>query len=143
MYTIYDEANDETIEVKSQEDLEGVSTPALVQTYNELAGKDIKKFQDRATAVSRVWGLIGEVDAAPEKVPTSGSTGRKSAINKQARVRLQVSGNPKRPDSQAAAHWEKYRDGITVAELQRKGVHLADIRWNEEKGFITLEEPKA
>lgn len=140
MYTI--DTMGEKHEIEKKEDLEAVSTKVLVNEYNLLAGKSIKKFSDRATAISRVWELIQGVDVAPKDIPTkSQSTGRKSALNKLAVIRVTADENPKRPGSQAHANFEKYEDGDTIESVQKKGVTLADIRWNLSKGFIELEEP--
>lgn len=140
MYTISHE--DQSFNIKTAEDLKEVPTVALVATYNELTGKSIKKFASRAKAEEQVAKLIIEVDAAPEIAPvTSTKTGRKSVLNKLAVIRMETTENPKREGSQAAANFDKYRDGMTIDEVQKKGVPLADIRWNLDKGFIRLEEP--
>jgi hypothetical protein len=141
MYTIVDGKNIASYEIRKPADLKPVSTAALVDTYNELTGKTIKKFSDRKTAERRVAELIAEVDSAPEVVPLkSENTGRKSVLNKSAVIRLTTAENPKRWGTQAYANFEKYEDGITIEDLQMKGVSLADIRWNIAKEFIRLEE---
>ena len=140
MYTINHDGKN--FEIKTEADLHVVPTPALVATYNELTGKETKKFASRTKGIEQVAKLIIDVDAAPAEVPVKNtSTGRKSALNKLAVVHLTVDVNPKREGSQAAANFDKYEDGITVEELQRRGISLADIRWNLAKDFISLEDP--
>jgi len=140
MYTINHDGKN--FEIKTEADLHVVPTPALVATYNELTGKSTKKFASRNKGIEQVAKLIIDVDAVPAEVPVKNTnTGRKSVLNKLAKVSLLVAENPKREGSQAAANFDKYEDGITVEQLQKRGVSLADIRWNIAKEFIALGEP--
>ena len=128
--------------IKSPEALSEIATARLVEEYNMLTGKSIKKFSDRATAEKRVWDLIAETAAAPEEPKPSTSTGRKGAIDRKATIWLQVEENPKREGSSSYARFEKYTDGMTVDAYLKEGGHLADIRWDNEKNFISLELPE-
>lgn len=141
MFTIVTET--QKFEITSAADLEAVPTADLVNTYNQLSGKSTKKFATRAKGIEQVWGLIGETAATPEPVAKKRATGRKDSLDGLATITLLVDENPKRPNTQAHAHWEKYQNGITVDKLQKgRGVPLSDIRWNLDKGFIALEPRK-
>ena len=144
MYTINDEKHSKQFEIRKPEDLEEVSTPALVATYNELTGKNIKKFENRAKAQEKVWELIQEVAATPENVATGGSVGKREPIDASAIVRVCVRENPKRPGTKAYAVFDRYEDGQTVARHNKGlGIELSDIRWNLAKGYIRLEKAVA
>ena len=153
MYTI-DNADGAAFNITTKADLYEVPAPLLLATYNDLAGKNTKKFASRDKGVDQVWALISEVAATPEPAPKSRETGRKDRLNEAATIKIddeQVAAagarygstqNPKRPNTQAHVHWEKYHNGMTLLELQKKqGVPLSDIRWNLDKGFITLVDP--
>lgn len=151
MYTIQDGST--AHEIQSIEDLKNVPTPRLVEEYNMLEGKSIKKFSDRDTAERRIWNLIKETAESNNQPRLPGVGTARKRINAASVVRIQedvvreagmkhgTPGNPKRPGSQSAAVWENYQDGLTITELQKRGVSLGDVRWNEKKGFIVLEVP--
>ena len=142
MYTIVDTEQTAEHEIRKREDLEAVSTSALLETYNELTGKSTKKFASRAKGEEQVWKLIEEVDEAPETAPSTGTVGNTIPLPKSAIIRLVAQENPKRPNTKAYATWERYVDGKTVFEHNITiGIELSDIRWNIEKGFIRLEDP--
>ena len=139
MYTITH--GDESFDIRKVEDLNDVPTDALLATYNELTGKDTKKFASRGKGIAQVWELISEADAAPEvaPAPTKGSGGKRAAkIDPTKKIKIVCEGNPKREGSQAHAMFALYEEGATVEATQAKGVSLGDIRWNLDKGFIEL-----
>jgi hypothetical protein len=146
--------------------IESLKTTQLVGFYNQLTGKDIKKFTDRATAEARVklvlkeHGkiIIGTPDeptlADKEATPVSAAP-YKSVHGDDWKIKLVAATNPKREGSDAAARFALYKDGMTVAEFleacaalgqQLNGKPMprfrfrADIKWDEAKGFITLEK---
>lgn len=58
------------------------------------------------------------------------------------RIVTEVAPNPKRPGSQAHAHYEQYKKGRTVSwHYDQTDVTPADVRWDSSKGFITLVTP--
>lgn len=138
MFTIVT-ADKTKFEITKIADLEAVPTPALLETYNQLAGKNTKKFASREVGIKQLWPLISETAATPAPVVKKRSAGRKDSLDGLSTIRKLVDENPKRPNTQAHAHWEKYQNGMTVDKLQKgRGVPLSDIRWNLDKGFIEL-----
>lgn len=139
MYTINHEGT--AFSIQKQSDLQDVPTAALVNEFNELSGKSIKKFENREKAVDRVWELISEIAKAPKDQPNKREVGVSVKINKDAEIRIIETTNPKRPNSSAYARYEKYRNGMKVEDyLTKHGGQLADIRWDTGKGFIELVE---
>jgi hypothetical protein len=46
--------------------------------------------------------------------------------------------NPKRPGSASFARYSLYRENMSVTEAIQAGVTTADVRWDSERGYITL-----
>ena len=68
---------------------------------------------------------------------------KKTAMAKKARrepegIISDIAPNPKRPGSASAERYSLYIDGMTVAEALSAGITKADIRWDTDKGFITV-----
>ena len=68
---------------------------------------------------------------------------KKTAMAKKARrepegIISDIAPNPKRLGSASAERYSLYIDGMTVAEALSAGVTKADIRWDTDKGFITV-----
>ncbi len=55
------------------------------------------------------------------------------------RVITALAANPKRPGSASYDRFELYRVGMTVNEALAAGVRRADIKYDSERSFITLE----
>lgn len=51
---------------------------------------------------------------------------------------VKTGGNPKRPNTNAHAMFELYRDGMTVKEYVEAGGGRDWVRWDVSKGHITL-----
>jgi hypothetical protein len=56
-------------------------------------------------------------------------------------VRLIATDNPKRPGSASHARFALYRDGMSVQEFCRLGGTRADVKWDAERGYISVEDP--
>lgn len=56
-----------------------------------------------------------------------------------AKIVWKVKKNPKREGSKAHARFSKYMAAKTVAEYIELGGTKADLKYDEQKGFITLE----
>lgn len=145
--------------------IETVKTADLVKLYNELTGKDIKKFTDRATAESRVTLvlkefkkiIIGTADAprlADAEIKVR-SAAYKVSHSDDWKIKLLTTTNPKRETSDAHARFALYRDGMTVREYLDACAGLgqllngepmptfrfrSDVKWDEEHGFISIEK---
>lgn len=78
----------------------------------------------------------GEAAPAKRKVGTRGST--KFAATDV--ITALVDYNPKRAGSASHARFEKYEDGMTVAEAQAAGVTAGDLLWDTKHGFIEINE---
>ncbi len=47
--------------------------------------------------------------------------------------------NPKRPGSDSATRFDRYRTGMTVQDYLDRGGRMADIPWDVSRGYIRLE----
>jgi hypothetical protein len=130
--------------ITSEEDLEGLSGPELVELYNDVTGESLKKFSDKATAIKRIVPILEQI-APPieEPRPRNTGAGRKSSIHPDSRIYLVELENPKRHGSTARAHYELYRTCGTVGKFREMGGTLADIRWDSERGYIEVTAPDA
>ena len=54
------------------------------------------------------------------------------------RITILVDGNPRRPGSKGAAHWKKYREGMSIAEFRQKGGERARLRTDLERENLKL-----
>lgn len=79
----------------------------------------------------------GKAKAQPAK-----GTGGKPIHADDAVIRVLVDANPKRPGSRAAQEWELYKDKMTVKQYLEAGGSRAGIRWDEDRGFIRVEDRK-
>ncbi len=63
-----------------------------------------------------------------------------SEIVENVNITWNVKENPKRKGSQAHGRFAKYMKAKTVAEYMKLGGTRADLRYDESKGFLTLEQ---
>lgn len=138
----------------------------LVEIYNQFSPRPIKKFTDVITAQARVQKLLEEHGKSVWFVDDSLKVGDAKDAPKPPRkpigappkhnhmiVRLVVTENPKNKNTASRARFDLYKDGMTVRDYcvaadkleSEKGNgathYMKDIRWDQEKNFITLEEP--
>lgn len=102
-------------------DFSAMSGQQLLDAHNSLAGllgRPTKraKFQSKPEGVRRCQELQAQVD---QMTPAPTATPRKRASHDKV-IRLEVTENPRREGSDAAAHFEKMRGGITVGEYLSK-----------------------
>lgn len=102
----------------------------MVKKYNELTGKNIKKFRDRATAEAKLAEVL------PKETKSGGKRGRKSSIPDTAKIKLLVEENPKRGES--AKEFELYFNCKTVGEFISAGGRRASILWDMRKNHIAV-----
>lgn len=80
--------------------------------------------------------------AAPAKksgaATGGGGAGRRSNVNEKAKISLLVTENPKRAGSAAHDRFALYKNGMTVGTFLEKGGSSADLRYDEEHGYIKL-----
>jgi hypothetical protein len=55
-----------------------------------------------------------------------------------ARIKLLVASNPRRVGSMGYRNFALYEDGLTVAELKRRGGRLSYLRTDVERGHVAL-----
>lgn len=64
---------------------------------------------------------------------------RVGSIDPSAIIRILATENPKRPGSESYTRFALYQDGMTVQAFLDAGGRRADLVWDTEKGFISLE----
>jgi hypothetical protein len=149
----------------TKEEIKQAPTTDLVDTYNHITGKEIKKFESRSTAESRLWKLIETLppgedvskEAPVKKVATAAEPAAKKAFKKREvfesrTIKILVSENPKRKDSRAHKKFEVLMscDGKTIKELKEKegrfptldgeaGWPATELRWSLKLNLVKLE----
>lgn len=98
-------------------------------------------------AVEILEALIGQPIARKATTPPKERQTRKqgprtSASRSDPRVITNVQPNPKKPGSASHARFALYEEGMTVAQFCAKGGSPADVKWDAERSYITLEDPK-
>ena len=104
------------------------SQPA-VEILETLIGQPITR---KATAPPKEKGNAKRRSPGP----------RTSASRSDPRVITNIQPNPKKPGSASHARFALYRDGMTVAEFCAAGGSPADVKWDAERSYITLEDSK-
>jgi hypothetical protein len=93
--------------------------------------------------IAALEGLVGRPITRPQpKVRGATVTGKNGGFRPRAadsRVITNVVPNPKKPGSASHIRFSRYVAGMTVDEALLAGVTSADIRWDVEHGFITVE----
>jgi hypothetical protein len=142
-------------------DIKAAETIDLVATYNQIMGKEIKKFRDRATAEKQTWAAIQRLapaeDINSKKVVKAAATKPKKEVvgkrdNYENRIiEVLVKENPKRPGSRAHRKFEILMqcDGMTIREYKNKegkfptldgekGWPATEIRWSLALNLVKL-----
>ena len=104
-------------------------SPEAVVVLEKLVGRPIKRELPQEPAAQRK----PRAPSAPRGAARRGN---------DPRVVATVAPNPKKPSSASWARYELYRVGMTVDEFVAAGGTTADVKWDLEKGFITLAEPE-
>ena len=54
-------------------------------------------------------------------------------------IKMKVEENPKRKGTYAFAIFKMYEDGMSISQARDKGIPLSDIKYNLERGFISID----
>ena len=54
------------------------------------------------------------------------------------KISILVDGNPRRPGSKGAAHWKKYKEGMTIAEFRAAKGERSRLRTDLERENLKL-----
>lgn len=103
-----------------------------------------------ALGVSCLEKIVGRPIQRPDNRPKQATTGRTQQKPKKPRpvlrddrvIRVLVETNPKRPGSKSHARFGLYEDGMTVQQFVQAGGTAADVKWDAERGYIRVEDPK-
>lgn len=76
-----------------------------------------------------------------QKTPTKSGQRARTAPKSDPRVIVAVVPNPKRPGSASFDRFKVWAVGKTVNECFAEGLGSADLKWDSERGFITLALP--
>lgn len=144
----------------TMEQIKSAKTSELVAYYNQLTGKSIKKFQDRATAEKRcaeeTRNTIKQV-LPPIEVLKSGNhvsakdvtaftaakprkVGLPGPNSKMAGKRLfkKVTANPRRPGTAGHTSFSVIRDGMSYEEYRLKGGRSNDLAWDIKHDYVEV-----
>ncbi len=140
-----------TVQQVSQH-FEKLTLAAITATYNEFADTPVKKFRDKATAVSRTTKLITDSGMTVSRgtiVPVSETVAKpRTQLTDDIQVSVNAESNPKRGASKL--RFALYGKCETIGEYLdacvklEKGAkprfkYLSDIHWDLKRGYITLD----
>lgn len=113
-------------------------SPVAVQIVEALIGRPLEVVKRGVSAFDPVTNKLKTV----EGTEPARQRGRSSAAVRRSdpRVIAGVVSNPKKPGSATHARFELYRPGMTVDQVCALGVTTADVRYDVDHGFITLEK---
>ena len=102
--------------IRTQQEIAAATTADLVETYNALAGKSIKKFENRAIAEARVrMAILSAEDAAGKAGVPKGAKPRAAT-----KAELATKDKPTPMSSMAATLTNPYPSGSLSAKLRDK-----------------------
>lgn len=112
-------------------DIKNAKTSELVSFYNRHSGRNIKKFQDRATAEARVAALIAELREEAKPAPTAKAPAAAST----------PAGQPRSSASEAIARsW--LNSEVAAKRKQRSAVLVDGVEYSSVRAaYIALDLP--
>ena len=152
--------------------LDALTRTQLVDVYNQLPVKPVKKFADKTTALKRVEGALKENNAEvedshgePKVVFLKAEKKEKEVKPKAAKAEKsedkeikipgpkgkyadkylykKVDTNPRREGTHGHRSFELLKDGMTGQEAQKAGVRSNDLDWDVKHGFVeALKNPR-
>lgn len=144
------------------DDIKKAETSDLLELYNEISGKSVKKFSSRAAGESQTWKLVqrlapGEDIRKPVRPLEERSTIVKEKSPKKREtyenkiIQLLVEENNKRPGSRAHKKFDILMklNGKTIKDLKKeegrfptldmeKGWPATELRWALKLGLVKL-----
>ena len=142
---------------KKDIDLKEIKTEVLLAFYNHhRPNSQIEKFKDREKAIIDIADLLLDLKTPAKEKPLPKTKKTSSASEGEAKgkgqgrprnnpdlVIVKVSKeNPRKEGTHGWNSWNLLKEGMTVAEYAAAGGRGNDLRWDIDKGFVTLEEPK-
>lgn len=108
------------------------TTPVAVSAVERLIMRPIDRRTPYEVNISRLDRPPGSHRETPPR----------TAAQDSMVIRLLATTNPKRPGSDSHDRFAYYADGMTVGDYIEKGGRRPDLAWDENKGFIRLEQPE-
>lgn len=139
----------------TREDIKQAETKDLVDLYNRITGKSIKKFAARSNAEAQTWKAIqqlapGENAWEKPEVPKKKTSGKRDNYEHRV-IQVLAKENPKRPGSCAHKKFEVLmkHDGKTIKELKEQegkystlddeaGWPATELRWALKLGLVKI-----
>lgn len=139
----------------TRENIKKIETKELVNLYNQLTGKTIKKFADRAAAERQTLKVLDEVGLPPveakkETVAKTTTLGKRDTYESKV-IKVLIPENNKRSASRAHAKFGVLlkHDGKTIKELKaQEGKHphldveagwpATELRWAIRFSLVKL-----
>lgn len=142
-------------------DIKAAETADLLATYNEITGKNIKKFADRKAAESQTWKAIGRLGPGEDirqvsKTTTSKKEKKTTTPGKRDEyehrlIHVLIKENPKRHQSRAHKKFQILmdHDGKTIKDFkdregkyptldEEKGWPATELRWAIKFGLVKI-----
>lgn len=147
----YDKASDapEGVElIEDSVDLQSRSVKSLVGLHNKCVaeGDKVKAFADVAEAAVATFNAISAFELPVKEVKEKVAKEKKelvelpSHIGKSSVITVVAEGNPRREGTHGGKNFPNYKTGQTVGEyLAIEGAHTGHLRWDAERGFISIE----
>lgn len=101
-------------------------------------GNESEHNEDNMKTKAKTKKTTAKKTAAPKtpKTPKAASSSR--GLKGDLKITVVAKENPKRKGSDAAKRFAKYKNGMTVQEARDAGVGPGDLKWDIEKGFISV-----
>ena len=136
-------------------ELKEMTLRQLVEYYNKLTGKNLKKFSDKATAIIRVEmaevehkvtrGVTQGADGIKKETSTPNISKKRTIFTEQDTIECLVPKNPKRGGTRAFTTFEVYmsahKEELTVERFFESGGNTRDLHHDSRKGYIKVFAP--
>ena len=131
--------------VESEADVIWTGT-TLVEVYNAVAGKSIKKFESRAAGVKRLLEALPTVAREPapvipatkEKSMSEGKRGRQPKYKPDMTIKVLTDKNPFRAGTASYSRVQLFQNGQTVQAFVAAGGRMSDIHSAIEHDYISV-----
>lgn len=148
LVVIYNHLSERSIKKFSDSKAAQKRVAKIMDEHNRVLRNSREGASEALEAADGVWMVrVSEATDAPKPR-------KRTEYQDSYRIEVRVGQNPKRKSSRSHARFALYRDGMTVGEYKAACVklegadarepygYLADLRWDEERQFITVWTPE-
>lgn len=118
---------------------EDMTSAELVESYNKLADKPVKKFSSKSNGIKRLKEIMA--NDKPKEAPKKATGGsQKFALKDGHTLHKLLDHNPRREGTHGHESWNAFNSGMTYLEAIDAGARNRDLRWDILHGRIEIRD---